>query len=103
NSPGHTSPGDRGRTGPLSAAALPAQTETPAPPLSAGDVWGLITTRLAQGDKSGAERLLRDLLRADPDHVAAQTALRRLCADRGDWAAAQIHCSRAIELDALCV
>jgi chemotaxis protein methyltransferase CheR len=75
----------------------------PDSPPSAPDLWAAILARLAQGDKAGAEPLLRDLLHADPSHVQALTALGRLYADRGELFSARQQCKIALECDPLCI
>jgi chemotaxis protein methyltransferase CheR len=70
---------------------------------AATDLWPAITTRLAHGDKPGAEELLKELLRAHPTYVPALIALGRLYADRAEWASARQQCMLALEQDSLCV
>jgi chemotaxis protein methyltransferase CheR len=67
------------------------------------NLWPAIAAQLAQGEKVSAEELLKELLRADPSHVLALTALGRLYADRAEWAGARQQCMLALEKDALCV
>lgn len=67
------------------------------------ELWSTIASQLAQGDKSNAEQLLTELLRANPSHVPARTALGRLYADRAEWARARQQCMLALEQDALCI
>jgi chemotaxis protein methyltransferase CheR len=67
------------------------------------DNWSSIAARLAQGEKAGGEELLKELLRAEPAHVPALTALGRLYADRAEWASARQQCMLALERDPLCV
>jgi len=72
------------------------------PPLTPKiDPWLLIRERLAQGDKMGAEALLRSLIREEPGQIEALTLLGRLCADRGEWFSAQSYCEQALERDPL--
>jgi len=92
--PRTTLPGD---TLTISAPALPRD----GGPLTDG--WSAIVVQLAQNDKAGAERLLNELLRLEPNHTAARTALGRLYADRGEWVSAQRQCQLALEQDVLCV
>jgi tetratricopeptide (TPR) repeat protein len=66
-------------------------------------LWRTIAAQLAQDEKTSAEELLKELLRADPSHVPALTALGRLYADRAEWASARQQCMLALEQDALCV
>jgi chemotaxis protein methyltransferase CheR len=66
-------------------------------------LWPTIAARLAQGERAGVEELLKELLRADPAHVPALTALGRLYADRAEWASARQQCMLALEQDSLCV
>jgi chemotaxis protein methyltransferase CheR len=65
--------------------------------------WPTIAARLAQGEKAEVEQQLKELLRADPSHVLALTALGRLYADRAEWASARQQCILALEKDSLCV
>jgi chemotaxis methyl-accepting protein methylase len=67
------------------------------------ELWSAITARLAQGEKTGAEDLLKELLRAVPAHVPALTALGRLYADRAEWVSARQQCMLALEQDSLCI
>jgi chemotaxis protein methyltransferase CheR len=82
-------------TPPASCPAAPAYDGTSI------DRWPAIAARLAQGDKANAELLLHELLRVEPAHIAAHTALGRLYADRGECSSAQHHCQLALEQDAL--
>jgi hypothetical protein len=70
---------------------------------TAPDLWPAIAARLAQGDKAGAEELLKELLRSVPGHVPALTALGRLYADRAEWVSARQQCLLALEQDSLCI
>ena len=72
-------------------------------PSAVSELWPTIEARLAQGGKAGAEELLKELLRANPAHVPALTALGRLYADRAEWASARQQCMLALEQDSLCV
>jgi chemotaxis protein methyltransferase CheR len=67
------------------------------------NLWPTIVAQLAQGEKTNAEEMLKELLRANPSHVPALTALGRLYADRAEWASARQQCMLALEQDALCV
>jgi chemotaxis protein methyltransferase CheR len=73
------------------------------PRSSAPDLWPAITSLLAQGEKSNAEELLKELLRANPSHAPALTTLGRLYADRAEWVSARQQCLLALEQDALCI
>ncbi len=92
--------GVKGRKGEGERPLLPLSASPSPPP---ADPWPPIAARLAQGDKAGAERLVRELLDTAPDHVAALTTLGRLAADRGEWPAASRHCAQAITRDPLCI
>jgi chemotaxis protein methyltransferase CheR len=92
--PERTPPSDSGSAASLATTAYNS---------SAIDRWPAIAARLAQGDKANAELLLHELLRVEPAHTAAHTALGRLYADRGEWSSAQQQCQLALEQDALYV
>jgi chemotaxis protein methyltransferase CheR len=93
----------RGRA-PQSSSFDPQLSAVGGPQASAlPDLWPTITARLAQGEKAGAEELLKELLRASPTYVPALTALGRLYADRAEWANARQQCMLALEQDSLCV
>jgi chemotaxis methyl-accepting protein methylase/tetratricopeptide (TPR) repeat protein len=96
--------GERGRGGERGERAI-SNLQSPISNLqfSSPDPWPPIAARLAQGDKAGAEQLVRDLLRSTPDHVAALVTVGRLGADRGDWPTASEHCTHAIAIDPLCI
>ena len=51
------------------------------------------------GDLAGAERLCREIIAADPNHLRALYALATIAYDRGDFAAADAYAARVAALD----
>ena len=51
------------------------------------------------GDLAGAERLCREIIAADPNHLRALYALATVAYDRGDFAAAETYAARVAALD----
>jgi predicted O-linked N-acetylglucosamine transferase (SPINDLY family) len=52
-----------------------------------------------RGDLAGAEKLCREIIAADPNHLRALYALATLAYDRGEFAAAEAYAGRVVALD----
>jgi len=67
-------------------------------PKSLGARLGLGNSLYARGDRRGAERAFRDVLRDHPDAGAALNNLAQVLAEQGRWQEAEPFARRAVEL-----
>lgn len=67
-------------------------------PKSLGARLGLGNSLYARGDRRGAERAYRDVLRDHPDASAALNNLAQVLAEQGRWREAEPFARRAVEL-----